>query len=261
MMRISSQYQRGQVLLIVILSMVVTLTVGLSVISHTITTLRTTKESESSQRAFSAAEAGVEKLLNSTNNSLPNTTLSNGSSFSGSVSTVSGSFIPVNNLSPVFQDDGADVWLSTYPTYTSPFNGTVKVYWSTSGNDCQAAAIEVLTITGTKANPVITHTLVDACDARRASNHAVSEQAGGTVNGTTFLRSYSIPVTNGLLMRVIPLYTSTVIGVSGIGANLPAQGQNIVSTGTAGGTSRKITVFKGYPRLPMEFFSYVLFSH
>jgi hypothetical protein len=260
-MRFQSQYQRGQVLLIVILIMVVTLTVGLSVISHTITTLRTTKESESSQRAFSAAEAGVEKLLNSTNNSLPSTTLSNGSSFSGSVSTISGTFIPVNNFSPVFQDDGADVWLSTYPTYVSPFNGTVKVYWSTGDTECNSAALEILMITGTKANPVITHSLVDACDARRASNHGSTEQTGGAVGGKTFVYSYSIAVTNGLIMRVIPLYTSTVIGVSGIGANLPAQGQNIVSTGTAGGTSRKITVFKGYPRLPMEFFSYVLFSH
>lgn len=240
--------------------MVVTLTVGLSVISHTVTTLRTTKESESSQRAFSAAEAGVEKLLNSTNNSIPSTTLSNGSSFSGSVSTVSGSFIPVNNFSPVFQDDGADIWLSTYPTYASPFTGTVKIYWAIDP-DCQSAALEVLVISGTKANPVITHSLVDGCNARRASNHASVEQAGGTLGGKTFLNSYSIAVTNGLLMRIIPLYTSAIIGVSGIGANLPSQGQNIVSTGTAGGTSRKITVFKGYPRLPMEFFSYVLFSH
>lgn len=260
-MRFSFEYQRGQVLLIVILIMVVTLTVGLSVISHTVTTLRTTKESESSQKAFSAAEAGVEKLLNSTSNTLPSTNLSNGSSFSGSVSTISGSFIPVNNLSPVFQDDGADVWLSTYPTYASPLNGTVKVYWSTSGNDCEAAALEILVISGSNANPAIKHTLVDACDARRASNHAVSEQSGATVSGTTFLRSYSIAVTNGLLIRIIPLYTSTVIGVSGVGVNLPSQGQNIVSTGTSEGTSRKITVFKGYPRLPMEFFSYVLFSH
>lgn len=241
--------------------MVVTLTVGLSVISHTITTLRTTKESESSQRAFSAAEAGVEKLLNSTDSSIPTTTLSNGSSFSGTASVVSGSFIPVNNLSPVSQDDGADIWLSTYPSYTSPYTGTVKVYWATKGTDCENAALEILMITGSKASPVITHTLVDACDARRSSNHAVSEQAGGVVSGTTFLYSYSIAVTNGLLMRVIPLYNSSVVGVSGIGRNLPAQGQNIVSTGTSGNTSRKITVFKGYPRLPVEFFSYVLFSH
>jgi hypothetical protein len=240
--------------------MVVTLTVGLSVVSHTITTLRTTKDSESSQRAFSAAEAGIEKLLTTTSSSISNTTLSNGSSFSGSVSTVSGQVILVNNLSPIAQDDGADVWLSTYPTYASPFTGTVKVYWGTS-DDCTSSALEILTVTGSKANPVITHNLVDACDARRAVNHASSEQTGGTLNGFTFRRSYSIAVTNGLLMRIIPLYASTILGVSSTGGNLPAQGQNLVSTGTAGGTTRKITVFKGFPRLPMEFFSYVLFDH
>jgi len=80
-MEFPREYQRGQVLLIVVLVMVIALTVGLSVISRSVTTLRTTKESESSQRAFSAAEAGVAKLLNSNNTSISSTTLSNGSSF------------------------------------------------------------------------------------------------------------------------------------------------------------------------------------
>ena len=123
-MEFPREYQRGQVLLIVVLVMVIALTVGLSVISRSVTTLRTTKESESSQRAFSAAEAGVAKLLNSNNTSISSTTLSNGSSFTGSSSTISGAFVPINNLNPVIQDDGADVWLSTYPTYAGPYTST-----------------------------------------------------------------------------------------------------------------------------------------
>lgn len=265
-MEFPKNYQRGQMLLIVVLIMVIALTVGLSVISRTVTTLRTTKESESSERAFSAAEAGVEKILNSSNSSLSTTTLSNGSSFSASSSLVSGSFVPLNNLSPVTQDDGADVWLSTYPTYASPYTGTVKIYWGIPGGSCDPttptdAALEVLLITGSKANPVMTHINLDPCTSRRVANNFTQPQAGGTVNGTTFAHSYSQAITNGLIMRIIPLYSSTIIGVSGVTANLPSQGQSVTSTGTYAGTARKIVVFKGYPKLPMEFFSYLFFSH
>jgi len=246
--------------------MVVALTVGLSVISRTITTLRTTKESESSQRAFSAAEAGIEKLLNSTSTSLPQTTLNNGSSFTANSSVVSGPFIAVNNLSPITQDDGADVWLSSYPTYGSPYNGNVKIWWGVPGGSCDAntptdAALEIILISGSKANPTLTHINLDGCNQRRADNNFTQAQAGGTAGGTTFAHSYTQAVTNGLIMRIIPLYTSTIVGVTGVTANLPSQGQTISSTGNYAGAVRKIVVFKGYPKLPMEFFSYLFFSH
>ena len=191
--------------------MVIALTVGLSVISRSVTTLRTTKESESSQRAFSAAEAGVAKLLNSNNTSISSTTLSNGSSFTGSSSTISGAFVPINNLNPVIQDDGADVWLSTYPTYAGPYTGTVKIYWGTPGGSCDPttpsdAALEVLIISGPKATPTLTHVNLDGCAARRADNNFTQPQAGGTVNNTTFAHSYSQAVTNGLIIT----YCSTL---------------------------------------------------
>jgi hypothetical protein len=60
---IAGDYQKGQILLISLLVLVVALTVGLSVVTRSITTVRTTSEEESSQRAFSAAEAGIEQAL------------------------------------------------------------------------------------------------------------------------------------------------------------------------------------------------------
>jgi len=55
--------ERGQALLIVLLSMAVILTVVLSVISRSITDISLTTYSEDALRAFSAAEAGVERAL------------------------------------------------------------------------------------------------------------------------------------------------------------------------------------------------------
>src|SRR3990167_6486206 len=53
----------GQGLLVIVVIMVVGLTVGLAVASRSITNIRTSTEEENSQRAFSAAEAGIEKVL------------------------------------------------------------------------------------------------------------------------------------------------------------------------------------------------------
>ena len=61
----SEASRQGQMLLVVVLTMIVALTVGLSVVSRTITNLRISRQSEESQRAFQAAEAGIEKTIES----------------------------------------------------------------------------------------------------------------------------------------------------------------------------------------------------
>src|SRR3990167_6666943 len=55
--------RRGQILILILLIVVVALAVGLSVASRNITNLRTSTQTEHSQRAFTAAEGGVEDVL------------------------------------------------------------------------------------------------------------------------------------------------------------------------------------------------------
>src|SRR3989344_4408541 len=55
--------KKGQVLVLVLLVVVVALAVGLSVASRNLTNLRTTTQTEQSQRAFNAAEGGIESIL------------------------------------------------------------------------------------------------------------------------------------------------------------------------------------------------------
>ena len=52
---LQKEIEKGQTLLIVVLVMVISLTVGLSVVSKTITNLRTTTEEADSAKALSAA--------------------------------------------------------------------------------------------------------------------------------------------------------------------------------------------------------------
>ncbi len=260
--------QKGQVLLIVILVLAVSLTVGLSVVTRTITNIRTSEEESNSQEAFSAAEAGIEKLLNTSANSTIGE-LPNNASFKASSKTIQGNSFLINNGNTIVKNDGVDVWLSTYPNYSEPrFSGNLTVYWGTPNESCDAspdrnksAALEVVLISGTVASPITTHYALDPCSSRSAVNKfTFVNQNGGNLSGRTFAYSYSISITNGLIARIVPLYADTVLGVNGNGKSLPSQGELIESIGTSGQAQRKVTAYRGYPKLPVEFFPFVLFS-
>lgn len=269
-----SSLEKGQMLLIVILVMVVALTIGLSIVTRTITNVRTTGEEESSQRAFSAAEAGVEKELSmiTGSNYNPGTisgSFSTNAKFTSTTSPYAGTQFLLNNGSPIAKDDGVDIWLSTYPSYNNQWGGQLTFYWGTTTDNCTTneatntmAAIEIITITGSLANPLISHYTSDPCAARRAYNNFDSTNLNSSVvNGKTFgyQRTITIPPNSGLVARIVPIYAGTVMGVSG-DSLLPSQGTLITSIGTSDATQRKIVTFRSYPRLPIELFPYVLFS-
>ncbi|MGH7245711.1 MAG: hypothetical protein ACREGI_02130 [Candidatus Levyibacteriota bacterium] len=271
---------RGQALLIVVLAMVVALTVGLSLAARSIVNLRTSTEETNSQQAFSAAEAGVEqalKLGTLGNGIIKNQALGNGTISSVDAVAVGGAgnkqFL-FNNGNPLFQDDGADLWLSDYssdPTkiYANQWpGGTVQVYWGSNNDPCKDAAIEVILIYGNKTTPQIQRFTFDPCSARitAGNNFTLAAGGSGTVSGKKLLYSgsFSVNAGQGLIARIIPLYSGTPVGVIA-SADLPSQGELITSTGISGGAAgtvnvqRKITYYQGYESMPSEFF-YSLFT-
>lgn len=266
--------QSGQALLIVVLVMVVSLTVGLAVASRSVTNLRTSTEEDNSQRAFSAAEAGVEQVLK-TGVAIGGTGIPLGNNATISqvnIVSILGREVLVNGGNMVEKDDGADVWLVPHsgntPNYDQPWRGTtLTFYWGSSSDKCDSnpsnntmAALEIIVISGTRASPTSTRFVFDPCQGRRDSNKFTAPSGGGTIEGKSFAYKASITITrnSGLIARVVPLYASTSIGVVG-NIDLPSQGNRIESTGVSGGTSRKIAFYQGYPQLPSEFF-YILFS-
>lgn len=269
--------QSGQILLVVVLAAVVALTVGLSVVSRTITNTRITTDEADSQKALSAAEAGVERLL-STGGSSQTTTFGNDSRFSATSTNISGEQILVNGGNEIDQDDGVDVWLSDYePTqYANKWSGNLRVYWaSNSQTDCtENAALELVLITGSDvASAAVTRYAFDPCSTRRSGNGfsptSVSDPNQITTSNTNILGQdfnyyVTIPVTSGFIMRIVPLYADTRIAIRGYTSgnqpqNLPSQGKLVESTGTAGDATRKVRVYQGYPKLPTEYFPYSLF--
>lgn len=263
--RSKSSSQRGQIVLIVVLVMTVILTVGLSVATRTITNLRVTEEEEQSQRAFSAAEAGIEQALKS-GQGLENLDLGNNTTVSKvTINQVQGDTLLMNNGNPVLKNDGVDVWLSTYPDYADPrFTGQLTVYWGDPDHQCNQspqsnsqAALEIVVLSNSPSDPRATHYVFDGCAARRNANNFTAPVNGGTLNGVTYQNSRTISIGSGLIARITPLYAATPIAVRTT-SPLPAQGDLIESVGVSGESQQKISLFRGYPKLPNELFMHIL---
>ncbi len=258
-------------LLIVVLVMVVVLTVGLSVATRSITNLRSTTEEENAQRAFSAAEAGVEIALKngySANDVIGSFT--NSAKYDATVATAGAATqFPLNNGEAVGKDTSEDIWLSDYPAYDNPWTGTFTIYWgSASSNNCQTveanntmAALEIIVLSGSTTSPTVSHYAYDPCSQRQSNNQFSTPVFNPPpVNGVSYLYATNgIAVTNGLLARIIPVYASDKFYITA-NSKLPGQGTNITSTGTSNNSERKLTLYQGYPKVPTELFPFVIFS-
>ena len=264
-------HQKGQIMLIVVLVMVTALTVGLSVVSRSITDKKTSQESSNSEKAFSAAEAGIERSLTTNTNKTYKNTFTNNTTYNAKVTTITGNEFPLNNDQPVLKDDSTTLWLSTYPGYTPPqYKGQITFYWGQKGDNCanteaanSMAALELVVVSGSTTNPQMTHYAFDPCGPRQKSNNfARPSGGGGTLLGsvTNYQSSATINVTNGLFVEVVPLYAQAYVGAKGCaGCILPNQGTVIQSTGTADNTVRKLVTYHFYPQMPAEMFQYSLF--
>lgn len=279
-----SYSQKGQVLLIVVLIMVISLTVGLALASRSIVNLRNTNTESDSQKAFQAAEAGIEIALQKPFNTTDQTIYSSSSTHlmnnqskitDLTIHYLGGPDLILNDGNPITQDQGLDVWLTNYPNYSgTPWTGKLNIYWGDKAG-CSDAALEVIVISGqsaTDSGATINRYGVDPCGSnsvdtsknRTGQNNFVPAQSGGSVSGTNFNFSTAMNITNGIIVRLIPLYTSTPIGITGQDATtsaslpFPVQGRMITSLGEFGSTQRQVSFFQGYPLLPSEFFYSIL---
>lgn len=272
----SNHSQKGQILLIVVLAAVVSLTVGLSAVSRSITNTNVTTEEANSQKALSAAEAGVEQLVKLRNPATLANDLSNNSGFSASADPVDGNQFKINGGGEVLKDDGADIWLTTYPNFSgTPWTGTLRILWDNNGGGCNTTganinpAIEVVYISGARANPDMNRAAYDNCAGTRNNgfsnppNNLSNADRTVTENGVskTYSQGFRLPIVQGYIVRVIPLYANAVMGTNvQVGSGLPEQGHIIDSVGSSGNTKRSVRVFKGFPKIPIEYFPYNLFQ-
>jgi len=283
----------GQALLLILLSMAVVLTVVLSILSRSITDVAVSSREEEALRAFSAAEAGVEKALivgsdigptqigDASFNAQVTGTATGGREFANPVGIISGESVIFWFIA--HDEAGNYVCDVDYPCFTG---SKYKICWGkegTASDNATTPAVEISTFyaatPGDYSTVRIARDTADPNAVRRSSNNFSAPDAGTcTTAGKNFqfqktvdLAALGVPAVsyntqNGLqFARVRILYNSSLTHEAGISANfpgntlLPAQGLNIVSSGASGESNRKIEVFQGYGE-PPPIFDTAIFS-
>lgn len=280
--------QKGQALLLILLSMSVVLVVALSIVSRSVTDISITSKQESSTRAFNAAESGVERVL-VTGTNINNASLGD-ANFTANVTAVGKALNSFSYPAGLKGGESASVWLVSRDATGAPIcNGSnpcfkdtsIKVCWGNTGTPANASApaLEIqyyyttpaLSYLGTK----IATATYDPFSSRagNSGNNFLAPDAGTCLIGTkTYPFQKTLNLTNAgtdplgnpastssgtsLNLNVRLLYNSTPheFGVTApAGATFPAQGNLIDSTGDSGGANRRLNVFQSVGDNPSVF--------
>lgn len=282
---------RGQALLIVLLSMAVILTIVLSIISYSVTDISVTTRESEALRAFSAAEAGVEKALVAL-------TAQSGTfgtdSFDTQVGSVAEGTQFFNYPLEITGGESANVWFVAHDANDNPScsdvskpcftGGQMKLCWGKPGSQSGLSTTPAVEVSvyystppvagGSYAGMRIGRTTLDPNNSRRGTNaFSGATTAECDIDGTKYSFSQTIsfaslgipPGTyssaNGLqfahvrfLYNSLPEPIGFDFNIGGAGnTNLPSQGRKITSTGSAGEATRLVEVYKLYSDLAGAF--------
>lgn len=265
--------------MVLLLIMTVALAIGLSVVQRSVTDVSTSTKTEESARAFSAAEAGIERAIN--RNSVGTLNVTSNELNNSSSAQVTGYPVPDGNIKnfeipSVRQEDPANIWLvSSADLSSSRYSGsTLDVYWG-DYSVTPRSAIEISVISGPSGGPyTVTKSFYDGESSRALLNHFSAPTSCPSGNSViTHLtpspgKQYGCKVTvtipaNPIALRARLIYTNgkdQPIAFVPVGASLfPQQGSLFISTGAAGDTKRTVILQKQDNVLPF-FFDFVLFS-
>lgn len=287
--------QGGQALLIIVLVLAVALVVVLSISTRTTTDITQTSYDENALRAFSAAEAGVEDaLLKNTGTGGSSVAVDSNAnvSYTTDFSTPAGDKT-FNHPEPALSGQSRTFWLVSHNPTTGALTCTsapcvkppqIEVCWGT-GSPSPIPAVEVsiyydttyasVASTNNYAGVKTIRYTADPSGSRRSSNNFSADGGSCSFGSGTYAYStgninMSVPLsctsTAGclLMVKVRMLYNTTTAQPIGFGipsgyGSLPAQGIQISSTGTAGDSTRKVSVFRGFAE-PQSVFDAGVFS-
>lgn len=267
--------QSGQVLLIILLALAVATTIGLGIIGRSSTDVSISNRIEESARAFSAAEAGIERALSEGQNIPQGTVLTQGVTYGVNVTTQGGvglfQFPKKTSLGTV-----ETLWLATHDPGTGqldtdPANdysgSSLGICW-TNESTVPALSVSIFYLTG--GNYQTYRTVWDpspAASGRPIPNATGASGPGGGCNVTGATNLYSATLSLAgfgasdtlLAMRLQPIFSDTQIYINP-DAELPLQGTRVESVGeTTSGVTRKIVAFQEY-RTPPVIFDSVIYT-
>lgn len=273
--------QKGQVVLILVLVMTVALAIGISVIQRSLSDVSTATRVEQSSRAYSAAEAAIEKAIRLKSNTTVDFSTDNNSSAAVTGADPS-EWIPKIAASgtrqdpleypPLAKEEVAHVWLADLNDTGNPpadfyKQNTLDVYWGDPAAVSDKAAIE-LTLVYYNGSQYASQKYFYDQDAARVSKNNFTQV--NCAAGTTYqcMQSITFPSSSGLmLLRARLLYNSTsqpfavrAVGTCGHDCSLPPQATVLISHGISGQTQRTIKLFQLVKVVP-PFFDFAVFSN
>jgi len=278
--------QNGQMIIILLLVMVVGLTIGLSMVSRSLTDIKISQQAEQSQRAFSAAEAGLEYGLSQglaqiAGGDIPQTIITPGVSYSGKVSRTGKQGYELKGLAAIEQDDVAQINLDPLDLDTGETLATsINIFWGEIGTNqvpnpaCSAlpnpvvASLELTFITQSGTSYGINKYAYNACSGLNATNNFSSPSQYGLPTPTLpstatayYAKIDSLDIPDDVkILRIRPLYNNASIKIEPNGGVFPNQSYKLTVKGEASGKVRAIEWFQPIkPALP-AIFDYVLFS-
>lgn len=274
----SPTFLPGQTLVIVLLAMVASLTIGLAVSTRTISTLRQTTFTSQAAAALSAAEGGAEealKRLADSADSCEANVISAGSgcvydapsrTYTSGPCSSSKSFTAAGESGAKFSycvergGGGSDYVFDlekdkTQEVKLTGYGGSnVTVCWYIQGFDPKpAASLEIMAVSGSSLL------------SKKPYNSNVDGASGnGFASGSTGSGQYknceAISVVSAEVIRVRAIYNDVSVVVKPeVGQSLPFQSFQVNSVGSLGTVVKKVRVTKSLPSLP-SIFDFGLFS-
>ncbi len=250
----------GQILILVLLVVVVALAVGLSVASRNLTNLKTSAQTEQSQRAFAAAEGGIEDVL-SRLTQVASTIPSGGSTTQN---------VTVGNLTANVTVTSSNVYQFTVDLGTvgqvdlRGASGQIQIEWANVNDSVEAnqpASLEVTQVSQSGSNYSQTRTAWSGGNFGGRSESGFSSPT--CTPSAAFKLCTKIPLDSGAVsLRIRPFWAKSTVKVTSAGGSLPVQTYNLASVATTdSGVTRKVQVIRtALPTLPAAF-DYVLFAN
>ena len=295
--RASNFSQTGQVVIALLLTILVGLSIGLIVTQRTITDVTTSSQTETSSRAFSAAEAGIERALTGATATIQTSETGNESTATIQVNSA----IPkpgqaLEYLDAFGKDKTAQFWLADpdtadptlvanpgYPANTrlflyfgnrndSPVIETYFVYDTGNNTNYQSSSKLYFDTTDRSTENGITN-ICSSSDQTKfllpsngqiTTTSSTSQTADRDFKCRVELRTPPSPA-RSIMLRVRVLYTNNsqpmaLAPDTAVSAKLPTQAAYYYSTGKAGQSQKTITIFQ-QKKLLDSFLDFALYSN